>query len=69
MGTPLTPAQRTEWYDYFKDMDAARRTRFADLMAEAPVDAAESAYTLNDLQILDDVDDVQESVADVAGMR
>jgi hypothetical protein len=69
MGTPLTPAQRTEWYDYFKDMDAARRTRFADLMAAAPVDAAESAYTLNDLQILDDVDDVQESVADVAGMR
>jgi hypothetical protein len=69
MGTALTPAERTVWYDFLKDLDGTRRTRFADLLAAAPADAAHAAYTLNDFEVLDSLEDVEASLKDVSGFR
>jgi hypothetical protein len=69
MGTALTPAQATEWYEFLKDLDNERRTRFRDLLSAAPIAAGTNAYTLKDFKDQDGLEDVELCIKDVVGFR
>jgi len=67
MGTALTAAEKARWVDFLRDLDGARRARWADLLETAP--AVGHAVTLDDVQALDRLEDVEETIKDVAGFR
>ena len=69
MGTALTAAQATEWYEFLKDLDNEWRARFKDLLSAAPIVVGTNAYTLKVFKDQDGLEDVELCIKDVAGFR
>ena len=69
-GAALTGPERAEWVTFLNDIPggAAKRDRFADLLAAAP--AVGDAYTLQDIQALSPSPaDVKATIESVANFR